>query len=359
MCEATIQINKGADAEATMDEVQITGTLITDKITRNGRHYTLASRAEKLNTLIGKTIAIEHSSNPADNVGVFNRAYMEDGKTKFIGTIFNTKRYPDVIQMMKHGLLGPLSVEIYPDMKNMKNIEEDADKKVPAHVEIEVDFYEGGAFVRHPGDIDAHVDSIIESFEPKKEEKAVDQKPDAASQTTKSLSVNDTKGNESMTDKPKIEVSKDEFEAFKQFMEAKSKSAVEPPVAPPTNPEKTNESAKPTGQGIVQTESNPADKKDNAPKEGNAMAEDTKKTDAVQKEDVQVPSKLLMETVAPHNALARENTGRQLSEINQSRFRLAYTKARNAGMSHQEAQRFLYRLVADVEEFKKYIENAE
>ena len=134
---------------------KIKGTAINASVSRNGVLYEFEELDKAKETLLGKSIAMGHSEDPADIVGIIDEVMMTDKGMDYIGRAYSTSRYPDTVEMIRNGLIKHVSIEaIAPDIEPNKE-----GVRVAKNLE-----FLGLGFVRHPGIADASA-SIAEQLQ--------------------------------------------------------------------------------------------------------------------------------------------------------------------------------------------------
>lgn len=123
------------------DMVKIRGTAIKARESRNGVTYEMAELSKAKPSLMGKTIALNHSENAEDTVGIIEDVQETIDGLEYSGIAHNTGRHPYIIELLQKGLIRHVSIEA-----TAPQIEEKEGRKIARNLE-----FLGLAFVRHPG----------------------------------------------------------------------------------------------------------------------------------------------------------------------------------------------------------------
>src|SRR3990167_5103639 len=136
------------------DRVKIKGIALKARESRNGVLYQVEEIKKAAETLIGRSIAMNHSDNAEDVVGTVEKIEMQDDVLRYEGVAYNTGKHPYTIDMLRKGLIKHVSMETIPGK---------VDYVENTKVVKELEFI-GLAFVRHPGIPEAST-SIAEAIE--------------------------------------------------------------------------------------------------------------------------------------------------------------------------------------------------
>jgi hypothetical protein len=109
--ECTNHQTDDGGAGKSMKGKKIKGVLLR-KESRNGRVYEIDGmiKAEKFANL-PLPISMNHGDDVSDNVGLINKLIPMGDGLDYEGTVFNTAKYPDAIEMMQKGLINRISIE--------------------------------------------------------------------------------------------------------------------------------------------------------------------------------------------------------------------------------------------------------
>lgn len=136
-------------------KMKVKGVAIKATTSRNNVTYEIAELDKAKESLIGKHLKVNHSSDVMNNVGIIEEVERVGDEVHYKGSVFNTSRHPDTIEMLKNGLINQVSIEaILP-----KDLEEVDGKMIAKDIE-----FTNLAFVDTAGVPGANV-SIAEAFE--------------------------------------------------------------------------------------------------------------------------------------------------------------------------------------------------
>jgi len=90
------------------DRIKITGPLMRETTSRNGRTYTLEEIQKA--KITGQTISVNHSEDVTDNVGTLLVHPVEEG-LDFTAEVQNTGYHPAIVEMVRDGLVKYTSIE--------------------------------------------------------------------------------------------------------------------------------------------------------------------------------------------------------------------------------------------------------
>lgn len=150
--------------------VRIKGTAIKARESRNGIVYEMTELSKAKETLRNKSIALNHSENAEDVVGIIDEVFESADTLDYAARVYNTGKHPYVIELLQKGLIRHVSIEA-----TTPQLEEKGGQKLARNLE-----FLGLAFVRHPGIPEASA-SIAEALEKKHmpmHDKSMDKKMD-------------------------------------------------------------------------------------------------------------------------------------------------------------------------------------
>jgi len=103
---------KTLESKEGFDRIKIKGIAIEAGDSRNGVSYEAEELRKSAKTLKGRPIGLNHSGDVMNNVGRIKKASYEDGKLLYEAEIMNTKRNPDIIDMINNQLIDSVSIEV-------------------------------------------------------------------------------------------------------------------------------------------------------------------------------------------------------------------------------------------------------
>src|SRR3990167_453061 len=101
------------------DKVKIRGTAIKAKESRNGVLYEIEAIEEAAHTLLGASIAINHSEDIEDVVGEVTKVIPTSDGLDYEGVAYNTVKHPGVLDLLNKGLVKHMSIVALPHTEDM------------------------------------------------------------------------------------------------------------------------------------------------------------------------------------------------------------------------------------------------